>query len=863
MALPIDLALYDQYMLLAELRTATKVLVMLRGMVEDETPRPSTNTDFCSKLLSDNPMLLESLRHLWNQKTLHKAVGTSLLSDNPPKTHWTERLLFSDVVQLLRKTKARIAEALDHKQFPRHIWKPEMALAPRIAAHIEDLRIPLVEGTVNHRPVLLLYGLGTFQTDPILCERLDNIFHANSNTFLVNGSASGKTKVLYEGLCKHWGLFFTCEKDGTNLGTDELRRFSEVFPAGFRSASSFSITSDPRFAPPSQIEYIHATAHRMASEILFTRLLLLKVFLELLPTGTPSLLHRRLWLCFQLQPSLLHADVKNSITGLKIHIRNAGAENWFIDNAIRDTLEEIFRIWTPSDQESLFIAIDEANCCTDPTPLLRESEDDSTGIPVLKELLRIWNYHTKDFNVTFVVAGVRIVRQHFDGSEWSSYRWSSDTGDFMRNPKFQKEYLQTFLPVALGRSAAGLALGRRMERWLRGRHRLTASFITELLEQGFRTPHLYLNKYVSSFIGCLPQDEREFYESGEVEVGSPYHTSVLPANPNPVIISSMHDALLKCLVTGETDIVFGSERIRLVNEVVGRFVDADMEQITIDEPLMLIAAAQWFKKKAISISSLSYYRRPEFRPFRNISDATYFIVLGILRTFTRPRLLVDLLSFARVPAWAHQKVQLITLHRLSGKKLKWSYQSYKAGAFTQLAYVADSLQDTVRWFNNLGRDGFPSCCIHDSPTSPVVFFPVQLEDNTAMWITLRVSVDVSADADDLFLQMHPDHMLRPTETTSSRMRLTAKHFQQLPSRRTDIGEFALLRVLAPLYDEGRQIGCIDSSQTTPCAVLEMSKFDEITSLVSPDDTLKDIIANATRISQSSALNERDKMPIEM
>ncbi|KAF9042582.1 hypothetical protein BDZ89DRAFT_1059798 [Hymenopellis radicata] len=833
-----DPKMYEKYWVLSNLKTATQVLVTLRGLVEGEAP--CTDVDFCLKLLHDNPMLYLGM-------CTFSSYILPLLTDNPPQSHWTSRSLFSDAVQSLQQTRVLMEKALENAQYPPGpLWKPTMSLPPRTEAHIRSL--------LDHRPVVLLYDLGSFMSHPILCKRLDDIFHARQNTFLVNGSASGKTKLLYEGLCKHWGLFFTCALDGTNLGADDLVMLLKMFPAGLRDTANFEIISDARFPPPSKRIHVHAMAHMFTSVALLSRLLLFKAFLEASASSSRQTDdHKRLWLLFQLQPSLLHADLKDSLDTLKCLVREAEGENWFLDNAIRQTLQEIFLIWTPAPEESLFIVVDEANCCTDCLPVLQESDEDRNGIPFLKELLRVWHYHTKDFNVTFVVAGVRIVREYFSDAEWESYRWSSNTGSFAEDPKLQQEYLDKLLPSNFARSASGRALSKRMTRWLKGRHRLTASFATELLEQGFQTPHLYLNKYIRSFASCDPTDERRFYEPGKlVRTSNPYNTRVLSRDPDYVVLASVHDALVRCLVTGKTDITFGPERIDIVSQVIGRFKDADMQKITIDEPLILSAAGKWFSlDKEITITSLSYYRQREFRPFRTLTNATYFILLGVFHAFVRPCRLTDLLQFSDVPAWAHQEAQLIKLHKLSGKQMKWSYLSYLSGIFTQLAWASEGPDDTQAWFDAFEHGSAPPICVHDCSASPTIIFPLRLRDDTAVWIALKVLMDPNGDIAEILQQMHPDHIFAsPSHRGSSSPRCSsvAERLQQLPCRRTDMGKFSLIRVLAPLYDEVR-IGPLDASEEPPCAVLDMSRFDEITSHLSLEDIFRDVIANVCAASQ--------------
>ncbi len=107
-----------------------------------------------------------------------------------------------------------------------------------------------------------------------------------------------------------------------------------------------------------------------------------KAFLEASASnGCRSNDHKRLRLLFQLQPSLLLADLKTAIDTLKRLVQEAEGENWFLDNAIQHTLQEIFLIWTPAPEESLFIVVDEVNCCTDCVPILQESDEDRVGIP--------------------------------------------------------------------------------------------------------------------------------------------------------------------------------------------------------------------------------------------------------------------------------------------------------------------------------------------------------------------------------------------------------------------------------------------------------------------------------------------------
>ncbi|KAG6812952.1 hypothetical protein H0H92_015272, partial [Tricholoma furcatifolium] len=63
------------------------------------------------------------------------------------------------------------------------------------------------------RPEMLLYDLGSFKEDPMLNERVEKLFQTGKNTFLVNASATGKTRLLYEGLTRYWGIYATIHAD--------------------------------------------------------------------------------------------------------------------------------------------------------------------------------------------------------------------------------------------------------------------------------------------------------------------------------------------------------------------------------------------------------------------------------------------------------------------------------------------------------------------------------------------------------------------------------------------------------------------------------------------------------------------------
>ncbi|KAJ3741654.1 hypothetical protein EV360DRAFT_57840, partial [Lentinula raphanica] len=115
-----------------------------------------------------------------------------------------------------------------------------------------------------------------------------------------NASGTGKTRLLYEGLCKHWGFYFTAAVDTSRLGStdvqSDIKRRIEghpVFMSMARDRGSYSETLTSAIA---------TLAHRCFSEILLARLLVFKSYLEIVTEGGIEDIHKTRWFLVQLQP---------------------------------------------------------------------------------------------------------------------------------------------------------------------------------------------------------------------------------------------------------------------------------------------------------------------------------------------------------------------------------------------------------------------------------------------------------------------------------------------------------------------------------------------------------------------------------
>jgi len=70
---------------------------------------------------------------------------------------------------------------LVHGKIALPVWQPNESFEENVTSHLSGLRIPELKG----KPNLLLHDLGSFQEDKTLAQRLENIFMANSHSYVL------------------------------------------------------------------------------------------------------------------------------------------------------------------------------------------------------------------------------------------------------------------------------------------------------------------------------------------------------------------------------------------------------------------------------------------------------------------------------------------------------------------------------------------------------------------------------------------------------------------------------------------------------------------------------------------------------
>ncbi|ESK81796.1 hypothetical protein Moror_5446 [Moniliophthora roreri MCA 2997] len=276
-----------------------------------------------------------------------------------PDSSWHIQLDTPKIDEILRRFIGSLSGILEEKN-DSPAWEPTSdddddipEDSDGIIDHIRSLRIPSLSSRFVDEPPMTIYRLGTFSEQPNLKLRVENLFNGK-DTFLVNASGTGKTRLLYEGLCMHWGFYFTSAIDSMRLGFEDLDGAIKKLGRRGEFNTVFSPTSNPEAT-----KHNLRLAHRQFSTILLVRLLVFKAFLTAAAAAScQSDKHKEIWL--KLQLVFPFPGMRLPFTELSKHIESRDIGDHVIDDAISEVLSEICASRDTHGQR-LFIALDEAN----------------------------------------------------------------------------------------------------------------------------------------------------------------------------------------------------------------------------------------------------------------------------------------------------------------------------------------------------------------------------------------------------------------------------------------------------------------------------------------------------------------------
>ncbi|KAJ3838888.1 hypothetical protein F5878DRAFT_150182 [Lentinula raphanica] len=726
----------------------------LKGIWSDLRPDPGlVSPQCCARYLMRKPGLRDLV-----DKAYTKA-DTDILKDSADFPHHPRAMIyyrdeFCKVLDSLEGLREPLGQVADGTAFELstsewlHRWAPSAlyatTMSDAVLEHIRKLEVPHI--WPFGEPLLVLHEYGRFQSEPQLNNRLDHIFAPNENTFLVNSSGTGKTRLLYEGLCKHWGLYFTATVDTSRLGSfdveSDIKRRIEAHPVLLSMARDRNSYSETRTSA------IATLTRRCFSELLLARLLVFQLYIEIVTKGEVEDVHKTRWFLAQLHPFLdNHLD---AFAVLRSIISASNASDILIDDCIAQCMEDITNSFLQRFPDPhFFVVLDEANAVSERYTFAFRSVHGPH--PILKEIIQVWQYHLQAMPATMVIAGTCIPDIYYKDDEWKQWRWISSTGAF-DSIADQRNYVLKYLPPSFASSPSGKNLLHRIWHWLRGRHRATAAFLGTLVETGFRSPHSRLNWFIHMFTGFWPSDGDKFLQA-EPQLQFLPELDGIPMyqlERSPELCANLHHLLLQHLIADYRFHPSTFHDISWVSTGFGHCTDDDdtMSSIAVDEPMILVAVAQWLSER----SSLA----PNFNQFmalRSSADNCLlygldYVIFALALCFTSNPKLSKVLTFGTrtSPRWATQHVHLVALQK-TGDTVMAIPIHYSPATPSQLVFRTILSSDVLDWLNNSG--GIPFC-LHTKATTATLYFILELQNCMRICVALQLLPDANqADGIDI------------------------------------------------------------------------------------------------------------------
>lgn len=362
----------------------------------------------------------------------------------------------------------------------------------------------------------------------------------------MNVSGSGKTRVIFEGLCKNWGFYLTCKITGGNFGSDDVSETAKYVEEKINTSTAADVDDEGhrrRLVDNGKI------AQSAARVLLLVRFEMLYRFLkraEIKYGGSAildpadSLKLKTLWLRAQLYRNLdplFLKDGPDHFTTLTVFARR------YDDALVRTRLSSLIgmvrRLVAGPDQgasSNIYCVLDEAQeaGAMSPGQFKSTSSLELKTRPLLGPLVSGWldkSLESAFSELSIIISGTGLETSHLETLELSGLGKHDDKA-FIRETRTgafgdgdgQSKYVKQFFPRNYLDTAAGRDLLFRLHRWLSGRfalhrhfmnvqlliydrrHRTTARYIEEVLINGLISPHQILDRFINVFACCVPTD---------------------------------------------------------------------------------------------------------------------------------------------------------------------------------------------------------------------------------------------------------------------------------------------------------------------------------------------------------------------
>jgi hypothetical protein len=296
------------------------------------------------------------------------------------------------------------------------------------------------------------------------------------HSILCNTSGAGKTALLVNGLCRHWGFYFVAAQDTNKIGVQDLElaidRMSE-YQGWTQDAFKNPMSNNIQRASFDN----EATAFKWVYKVLLTRWTIFRAFIEVAKEQNAGKLPPdigRHWLLFQLLPDVLDGDDHPFLTFMNSRLAGVSTDD------LRDMLSEfsprgVLGSAFDSKCDIFFYVLDEAQIAGATYMGAFADVNGEIRRPVLRPIIGAWNRISRSNSIRFIVSGTGFSLSLFEmvltsGVGKASSPWEAvyKTGDFTTRD-LQKSYISRYLPPTFLSSPSGTVLVSRMFEWLRGR----------------------------------------------------------------------------------------------------------------------------------------------------------------------------------------------------------------------------------------------------------------------------------------------------------------------------------------------------------------------------------------------------------
>ena len=285
----------------------------------------------------------------------------------------------------------------------------------------------------------------------------------------------GKTVLVFNGLCHHWGFYFTAAQDTNEIGADDLER--SIATMSHTSRWTHDAFENPLLSMVQKASNANEDiAFKWVYKVLLTRWIIFCTFIEVarkqnggnLPLGI-----KHDWLLFQILPIVLIDDRHPFLSFLNSCLVGMAMED-LIKMLNEHSLGRVLGPAFNSESDVFFYILDEAQVTDERYMGAFTNANAEIRRPVLHPIIRVWHEVTSIPSVRFIVSGTGFLLSLFKmvlmlGVSKARSAWEvvHKTGDFV-DRSLQESYISRYLPPVFLSSPSGSALISRMYEWLCG-----------------------------------------------------------------------------------------------------------------------------------------------------------------------------------------------------------------------------------------------------------------------------------------------------------------------------------------------------------------------------------------------------------